>query len=115
MFTGLGKNKLTSLKEEDTSKKHLGKIKNMLRELNMILTITATSATKLRKTSNLLLLMRLRKLKKNLKVRRSSKEMIVMILKMKKSSSSQYSIQDNVTPAETQPVVKYCRIIRDNN
>jgi hypothetical protein len=68
------------LKREDSCRKHLGRIKGMFRDLNMILTLTATSFINLRKTLNLLLMIRSRKWKKNLKVRRSSKEIIAMIL-----------------------------------
>jgi hypothetical protein len=60
----------------------------MFTNLNIILTFRATNASKSRKNLNLLLLMKLRKQKKNLMVRRGSKEMIVMIPKMRKSSSS---------------------------
>jgi hypothetical protein len=64
------------------------KNKNIIRDLNMILTFRVTNVSNLRKTLNLILLMRSRKWKKNLKLGRSSKEIIVMILKMRKSSSS---------------------------
>jgi hypothetical protein len=88
VFTDVDKNKLMLLIREDNSVKHLGRIKSMFRDLNMILRFTATSIINLRKTLNLLLMMRSKKWKKNQKVRRNSKEMIVIILKMIKSSSS---------------------------
>jgi hypothetical protein len=82
MFTDLDKNRFESLKREDSCRKQLERIKNILKELIMmlILTFEAISATKLRNGLNLLLMMRSRKWKKNLKVKRSSKEMVVMIV-----------------------------------
>jgi hypothetical protein len=71
MFADVDKSKLTSLKREVNSGKGIERIKNMIRELNMILTFTAISASNLRKTLNLLLMMRSKKWKKNLMVRRS--------------------------------------------
>jgi hypothetical protein len=64
------------LKREDSSRKQPERIKNILRELIMmlILIFEATSATKLRRSLNLVLMMRSRKKKKHLRIGRSSKE-----------------------------------------
>jgi hypothetical protein len=61
MFTSADKRLLILLKREDSCGREIEKIKNMNRDLIIILTFTATNASKLRKTLNLLLLMRSRK------------------------------------------------------
>jgi hypothetical protein len=61
MFTSVDKNRSTSLKRGDNCGKQLEKIRNVIRDLIMILTFRVTNVSKQRKTSNLLLLMRSRK------------------------------------------------------
>jgi hypothetical protein len=83
------RSRLKSLNRKVYSRKQLENTgKNMFTELIIMLTLIlgATSLSKLRKSLNLLLMMREIKQKKHLKLKRSSKEIAVIILKMKKLS-----------------------------
>jgi hypothetical protein len=123
-FKSPGKRKSKSLKREDYWRKKLEIIrKNMFTEsiVMLILIFRAIRVTKLRKSLNLFLMMRSRKQKKHLKLKRSSKEMIVMIWKIiilehRPDSFTVINapIQDNIVPVEIQPVVKHRRIFQDD-
>jgi hypothetical protein len=129
MFTDLNKNKFESLKRECCSRNLPERIRiNMLRELIMmlILIFEVINVTNLRKSFNLLLMMRSRKQKQRREAHKkfkrdgsddSEEEEKFIILEHRPDPLTVINnpIQNNLTPFEIQPVVKHRRILRDDN